>query len=104
MQIEMRLHMIVAGHEGPVFGVMVSVNEGEDNMVHVAIFGAARDIDKIEFDGFSIGRSPGKLSRRGPWHSENGHNRSYLHVASPAWRRDRYLGQPRWISPQLALG
>jgi len=56
LQVHVRLDVLVAGkHEGPVLGVMVGVDHGEDRMVHVSVLRAAGDVSEIEFHRLAVG-------------------------------------------------
>jgi hypothetical protein len=56
LQIHVSMHRFVTGHHiGPVLGMVVGVDEGEDGVVHVAELSTTGDVEKIEFDGLSVG-------------------------------------------------
>jgi len=50
-------------HVSPVLEMMIGVDEGEHGMMHVSVLGAAGDVEKIEFDSFSIGRHLARHTR-----------------------------------------
>ncbi len=60
MQVEEFFHLFSgAGVESPVFGVVVGVDHGDDDALHVAAIRAGEigAVEEIEGDGFAVGRS-----------------------------------------------
>src|SRR5579883_609096 len=60
-QFEVLVHLLAVHQERPVFAVVLSVGEGEDETVHMPGIGAGKvgSIDEGECDGLAIGRHAG---------------------------------------------
>lgn len=55
VQVEVGMHRLVPGHHvGPVLDVMISVDQRKHSVVHMSVFGAAGDIDEVEFHGLAV--------------------------------------------------
>ena len=61
VQVEEFLHFFAVIGEGPIFGVMVGVDDGEDYALHVAGIRSSEicGVEKVEGEGLAIGGSGG---------------------------------------------
>jgi len=61
LQVEEFFHLFAVIGEGPVFGVVVGIDDGEHYALHVAGIwsGEIGGIEEIKGDGFAVGRSAG---------------------------------------------
>src|ERR1041384_3912050 len=54
MKIEVCMHWLVADHESPLLGVMVSINRSQDSMMHVPVFRGAGHVEELKFQCLAV--------------------------------------------------